>query len=149
MKKAELTTDKLPVVCFAPPLTDELLARYEAMIDALPDDRGEVRDAMRECLAACKLWWELPESTRTADAQRFNIRHRGQDQTFSVVPLEKAHVEALSDAVPYGYELEAIQRLFDGIDPAAEKPLRDAAFHLLWHAKELCLDREPLTNDKL
>lgn len=28
-------------------------------------------------------------------------------------------------------------------------PLRDAAHHLLWHANELELDREPLTNDKL
>jgi hypothetical protein len=28
-------------------------------------------------------------------------------------------------------------------------PLRDAAMHLLWHAKELAADREPFTADKL
>ncbi len=28
-------------------------------------------------------------------------------------------------------------------------PLRDMAYHLLWHVKELSLDREPLTNDQL
>lgn len=27
--------------------------------------------------------------------------------------------------------------------------IRDAAFHLLWHCKEITLDREPLTSDKL
>jgi hypothetical protein len=28
-------------------------------------------------------------------------------------------------------------------------PLRDCAHHLLWHAKELAADREPMTNDRL
>jgi hypothetical protein len=50
--------------------------------------------------------------------------------------------------VPWRYEIEAMQRLFDGIDPA-EKELRDAAFHLLWFVTELERDREPVTNDKL
>jgi hypothetical protein len=36
--------------------------------------------------------------------------------------------------------------LFDGLR-AGE--LRNAAFHLLWFCKELTLDREPLTVDKL
>jgi hypothetical protein len=34
------------------------------------------------------------------------------------------------------------------VDPAA-KALRDAAFHLLWHAVELSQDREPITTDQL
>lgn len=145
MPLPQLSAAKLPVVCFAPPLTDETIAKYEAVIAS--QDRGPVRDAMEDCLKAVKQWWDLPESTRS-DVQKFAIRHRGQDTAFAITPLEEAHVTALWDAVPWPHELAAIQGLFDEI-AAESKDLRDAAFHLLWHVTELCHDREPLTQDKL
>lgn len=151
MPRAEIRTEALPVACFAPPLTDELLSRYEVLTEALPDGRGELRDALRECLRAVKLWWGLPESKRK-DVSRFTLRHRGKDGTFEVRPLEDAHVKALWDAVPWPYELDSMQALFDRVFEGPDAPgkeLRDCAYHLLWHARELCLDREPLTQDAL
>lgn len=138
-------TNKLPVACFAPALTDEGIAGYRSLVAGLP--LGPVKDALGECLRAVDAWWALPESTRT-DVTRFAIKHRGKDHTFAVTPLEEEHVKSLWDLVPWGYELDAMQRLFDDI-PAEEKRLRDAAFHLLWHVKEMNLDREPSTIDKL
>lgn len=148
MPTAEMTAKPMPVACFAPPLTDDQIAAYEKLANGLPDSRGDVRDAMRECLAAVKLWWELPESKGSAKDQSVELRHRGQETLVKLVSLTPDLVQKLWDAVPWGYELDAMQSLFDRIDPA-EKGLRDAAFHLLWHARELCLDREPLTRDRL
>jgi hypothetical protein len=60
------------------------------------------------------------------------------------------------------HECQAYRKLFealptgrqnaDGSGPIVDQAacdLRNAAFHLLWHAMEITLDREPLTNDKL
>lgn len=136
-----------PVACFAPPLTDDMLAQYRALAEGLPDARGELRDALRECLAAVELWWQLPESERT-DGPRFDIRHQGAERTYAVTPLEEEHRRKLYDLIPWPREIDGMQRTFDEI-PVSEKAIRDAAFHLLWHVKELNLDREPLTADKL
>lgn len=148
-KPAELKTDTLPVACFAPPLTDDLIAKYESLANALPRERYDVRDAMRECLAGVKLWWELPESKGDRDDTSLAIRHRGKEARVKLTSLTPDLVEKLWDAVPWGYELDAMQSLFDKIDPTADKELRDAAFHLLWHARELEKDREPLTLERL
>lgn len=141
---------QLPVACFAPPLTDELLDQYAALIDGLPKSQAEIADAMRTCLAACRAWWEIPESRRT-DGPQFKLEHRGLPLTVRVTPLEADQVKQLDATTPWPYECDAIQRLFDGLPSgtAEETVLRNAAFHLLWHAKELSKDREPLTNDKL
>ena len=45
---------------FAPPLSDELLAKYKATIDALPP--SPLKDAMGVCHNVCAKWWELPDS---------------------------------------------------------------------------------------
>lgn len=137
----------IPVACFAPPLTDELLANYETLVATLPAERAELKDAMQQCLACVKAWWELPASTRT-DGETFDIRHRGEKRKYTVTPLESEQVQRLWDVTPWMRELVAIEPLFDAL-PLAEKELRDAACHLLWHAKEITLDREPLTSDKL
>ncbi len=168
----------LPVACFAPPLTDELLARYESLIAGLSPEQAELQDALRQCLACVKAWWELPASGRK-DGERFDIGHRGEKSSFRVTALESEHVTRLWDVTPWMRELLALEELFsalptgtrevpvtvpitgrDGhpatrvetrvevIDQAAYD-LRNAAFHLLWHAKEITLDREPLTSDVL
>lgn len=142
----------IPVACFAPPLTDEHIATYETMILTLPMP-GAVRDAMRECMAPIKLWWELPESKRT-DGVKLRLFHRTdpskerEAKDVPIVPLEQDHAQQLYDLIPWDYELDAMAKLFETI-PTEEKHLRDAAHHLLWYAKELNLDREPLTADRL
>jgi len=139
--------NQIPVACFAPPLTDEKLAEYQMLIDGL--EPSPVKDVMDECMAAVKLWWELPESARK-DGKQWKLLHRGKETSYDETPLEKEHVKALWAAVPWMYELTAMEAILDALpNDTKGKPLRDAAFHLLWFAKELTLDREPLTMDKL
>jgi hypothetical protein len=142
-------TDAMPAACFAPPMTEGLLARYREMADALPDTRGEVRDAMRELLACVEAWWGLPESSGSLTDPHLEIRHRGKEVAVRLVSLTPDLKRRLDDAVPWPYELRSMEELFGRIDPVADKPLRDAAFHLLWFARELDLGREPLTQDRL
>jgi hypothetical protein len=147
---AEMKTDRLPVACLAPDLDEAKLAAYQALADALPDGMGEVRDAMRECLRAVKLWWELPQSS--ARPAHWKTTHKGKAAEFKVTPLTDELKKALYDAVPWPYELDAMQSLFDRTfaDRARHpKPLADACYHLLWFARELCLDREPVTQSAL
>lgn len=140
----------LPVACFAPPLTDDLLRSYRLLADGLPDSQGDVRDAMRECLKAVETWWNLPESSgnHRHDGDLL-ITHKGQEALVPVVGLSEELKAKLWDSIPWDYEIDSMDKLFEGIDPVADKPLRDAAFHLLWHVKELNLNREPLTQDVL
>ncbi|OGT59914.1 MAG: hypothetical protein A3E01_10750 [Gammaproteobacteria bacterium RIFCSPHIGHO2_12_FULL_63_22] len=146
-------------MCFAPPLTDAALARYEELTLALPESRRELRDALATCLHCVKAWDRLPESTLPA-ASRMDLATIGK--TCDVVPLPPEQIEALWDVTPYPRECQPLEDLFntlptgranadgsgDIVDPAA-KELRDAAFHLLWHVKEIAHDIEPRTADKL
>ena len=66
-------------------------------------------------------------------------------------PLSQSLIETLWDVTPWMRELDLLSTpradgLFDGL-PSGE--LRDMAFHLLWHVKEITLDREPMTRDKV
>lgn len=148
MAKPVVTSPKIPVACFAPPLTDELLAAYRAIITHVAN--GEIRDAMDACLKCVEAWWALPESTRQ-DVERWATLHKGAEKTYTVTPLEEAHIASLFDVTPWMRELDTLSNsagtgLFDGI-PAGD--VRNAAFHLLWYAKEITLDREPVTQDCL
>ena len=66
-----------------------------------------------------------------------------------IIPLEESIATQLFDDIPWDHEIDAIQKLCDEIDNSTQKELRDMAFHLLWHVKELSIDREPMTSDKL
>ena len=127
-------------LCLAPPLSDEKLAAYADLATGQPD--GPVRDAMCCLLDCVKIWWELPEST---EASTPHLAGKGR-----IVPLTADLKAKLFDAIPWDHELAGIQTLFDALpnDPGPAKQLRDAAFHLLWHVKELNRDREPITLDK-
>lgn len=125
---------------FAPPLTDHCLPRYKALAEAL-DARDPIRDAMLKLHACVLHWWGLPESGGPARSHQSGVG--------AVVPLDREFQDALWEHIPWGHELDAMAALFEGIDPVRQKPLRDAAHHLLWHVKELDLDREPATTDVL
>ena len=122
---------------FAPPLNDDLVANYKAMAEALPAD-SQIRDAMLKLHTCCAQWWELPEST---GGGKPHASGRG-----TIIGLDEPIKKALWEAIPWRTELDAMAKLFDGIDAIKQKPLRDAAHHLLWHANELDLDREPITS---
>lgn len=123
----------------APPLTDELLAKYKEL--AAGADQ-EVGDDMRKLLACCEKWWELPVSTK--GEQKLH-----QHGMATIQVLDDDIQKALWDHIPWMKELEAMKGLFEGICAETKKELRNAAHHLLWHAIELCLDREPITKDKM
>lgn len=127
---------------FAPPLTDELLDRYTHLIDDLPAE-SEVRDALSKLLRCCEIWWGMPESTG-GNGTSNHKSGRGL-----IVNLDKQIARDLWEHIPWTRELDSYGELFDRLSPITEKELRNAAFHLLWHVKELDLDREPITKDKL
>lgn len=121
---------------FAPPLSEELLASYEAL--AAKAD-APVRDAMSTLLACVKRWWDLPYSGPEGSAPHAS-------GVGTIIPLDAPIAAELEPHIPWGHEIAAIQGLFDAI-PVEQRDLRNAAFHLLWHVKELDLDREPITSD--
>lgn len=125
---------------FAPPLTDDLLAKYQTLINAVPAGQ-QLRDALNDCMACCRKWWDLPESTGEGTP---HLSGRGK-----VIDLDLPTAEALFDHIPWEEELDTFAKLFNEIDPQEKRDLRNAAFHLLWHVKELNMDREPITTDKL
>mgnify|MGYP000974726190 CR=1 FL=1 len=123
---------------FAPPLSDELLDKYQALIS---QSQGAIKDALTTLLTCCRKWWELPESVGGGNAHPSG---RG-----FVVELDHTIKESLWDLIPWPHEIKAMESLLNTLDPVGQKDLRNAAFHLLWHVKELDLDREPITTDKL
>lgn len=126
---------------FAPPLSDEKLSEYKSLIDGLSNS-SPVKYAMQQLHNCCAKWWDLPESSETETKNH-------SSGIGIIVPLETEIAKALWDHIPWAHEIEAIKILFEEISNDTHKPLRDAAFHLLWHVIELNLDREPLTVDKL
>lgn len=152
MNQIKLESRAMPVACLAPPLTDSKLEQYRGIITK--SSEGPVKDAATKLLVCVETWWNLPESKRT-DGPRLKLLHRptqGQERvekTIELVPIEKDHQKTLYDLIPWDYELNAMDALFDSVPNDTQKELRDAAFHLLWFVRELNLDREPLTADKL
>lgn len=124
---------------FAPPLTDEALDKYAKLIDAIPKN-SQLRDSLEKVYVCCTKWWDAPESEGT-DV------HKHPSGRGLIIDLEKNIADSLFDVIPWMEELDIIGNVFDKITD--NKELRNAAFHMLWHCKELCLDREPMTSDKL
>lgn len=123
---------------FAPPLPPETVGGYRALASSASP---QVREWV---LKFCDM---VDHFRLTPDSKRPGVRHPSGKGL--VVPLEKVEVERIDEHVPYDEEIEMVKVLFDGIDPVSQKELRDAAYHLLWFACELALDREPITSDKL
>lgn len=125
---------------FAPPLSDEILAQYKAMIDALP--ASALKDGLLVLHNCASKWWEQPESQGAGTRHPLGVA--------TIVPLDEPIAAALWDHIPWKEEIDAIRRLVRAIPgDQNHKPLRKCANHLVWHARELEKDREPLTNDKL
>lgn len=124
---------------FAPPLTAQNLKTYRELANTAPDPR--VRDAMLPLCEMVEAFQKTPESRRSG--------HPHPSGAGTIIPLEDAEIKRIWDLVPWDYECNALGELFETIPANTEKPLRNAAFHLLWYARELTLDREPLTTDKL
>lgn len=121
---------------FAPPLDAERLQAYR---QAAQSADAPTRDAM---LALANL---VEHFQRTGPSRQPGTPHPSGRGV--IVPLEAAEVARIWDHVPWDHELDAMAGLFDQLD--GRSPLRTPAFHLLWYARELAKDREPITCDRL
>lgn len=123
---------------FAPPLTVDKIDAYAALAATAPP---QVKDAMSTLLVLAREYQKHPTATSPSKPHPSG---RG-----TIVPLAVAVADAIDPLVPWDEELAMFAAVFEKIDATAGKPLRDAAFHLLWYARELSIGRDPLTTDKL
>jgi len=126
---------------FAPKLSGEQLASYRTL--AAKASRP-VADAMLSLATMVEAYYQ---QARLHSATEKGVPHasgRGQ-----IVALTKPVVDAIDKHVPWEHELKSTAELFETIPNDTQKPLRDAAHHLLWYATELSKDREPITTDKI
>lgn len=123
---------------FAPPITADKLASYKTLA-ASADTRTQ--DYMNQLITMLEKFNETPKSTLAASAHPSG---RGQ-----IIPLADEEIQRIWNEVPWKEELDVMGNWFDKLDASSQKDLRNAAFHLLWYGRELCLDREPITNDTL
>lgn len=139
--------------CFAPPLNEAELAEYKSLAESAEEP---VRDAMASLITMVEKFRETPESKLPGVALEtpytqspFRDGKGNPKAPPQIVPLEDSEVERIWDYVPWGHELNAMGQVFEQIPHESKPELRNAAFHLLWFGRELLLDREPMTNDKI
>lgn len=150
---------KIPA-CFAPPLSDELLAKYRALIDDVP--AGPLRAALDTCYQAAEAWWNAPESAKEEvkkiklDCYRKVVGEDGKEtvekstKTLSYQAMDQEIIAQLFDAVPWDWEMKGIYAVTDeAFDGQPETELKTAAYHLRWFAHELSKDREPCTMERI
>lgn len=121
---------------FAPPIDDTKLAAYKQLIDQL-DPLTPCGGYARDLVRMFETFQQTPASTLPGKPHPCG---RGE-----IVPLEEGEVSRMWDLVPWSEECDTMGKAFDTLTGG----VRDACFHLLWYARELTLDREPITTDKL
>lgn len=153
-KTDKASTDRKPnfqrgvPACFAPEITKEKLAEYEKLIET--QAKGQIAEEMTKLAGMVKKFLETPASkTKAQVVPMMAVKDGKEISSAKCVPLEDKEVERMWDEVPYDDECDRLGVLFDKISNASNKPLRDAAFHLLWYARELTRDREPMTQETL
>lgn len=119
---------------FAPPIDSQKLDQYEALAQ---DADRRVKEYMLDLVKMLRVFWETGESEESP--QKATLGHM-------ITPLEDQEIERIWDVVPWPEECDVIGTVFDQL-PNGE--LRNAAYHLLWYARELAADREPTTSDKV
>lgn len=124
----------------APPLTDDSLTEYRAVVNSSPQGLNKVQKAILEELLNCvERWWQLPESQ-----SRKQLHVTG---AAFITPLDANTQDQLASVLPAAEDIRVYETCLDSI---TETPIRNMAFHLMWFVKELALGkREPVTTDKL
>lgn len=120
---------------FAPPITDELLAEYCSLCEQCKDRKAQ--GYMRQLVVMLNKFNETPRSTIEGTPHPVGVG--------VIVPLEPDEIERIWDEVPWPEECDLMGKAFDVL----KGDVRKAAYHLLWYARELTADREPITNDLL
>lgn len=132
---------------FAPPLTTTDLDSIEGLANTT---ETRVQKAMLRLVLMLRTFWETGESTREGTPHPVGVG--------TIVPLKDGEVQRIWDLVPWKDEATRLKHGEIGDDDCDQYSqlfatlkgeVRSAAFHLLWYARELALDREPMTADKL
>lgn len=101
---------------FAPPLTDELIDKYEQLGQTAV---GSVADALRSLLKVVKMWWELEESKQPGSPHPVDAEAiaNGRRPLFGamMIPLEKEHQKHLWDDIPWDDELDLFAQRFENV----------------------------------
>lgn len=161
----------------APNIDEAKLKAYEASVNDAKtslapylseigdsDFVGKIQWTAGELLKMVRKFQETGQSKEPAKehlALKGKVRKDGTPVNAAVlIPLEKEEIKRIWDFVPWDYEIDSYAQLFEKLptgsveegqksrvlDPKA-KELRTACFHLLWYARELYLDREPVTRE--
>lgn len=121
---------------FAPPLDKAKLSSYRKLAE-------DAADPLRtDLLSLCDMVGKFQQIPASKQPGTPHPSGRG-----TMVKLEKP--ERLAGVIPKHDDYLRMAADFEMIDPEGDKDLRNAAFHLLWFARELSAGREPMTNDKL
>lgn len=120
---------------FAPPLTHESLVAYKLLSSACEDVKAS--GYMKNLIKMVEVFNETPASKEAGSPHPSGLGIE--------VPLEADEVKRIWDCVPWSEECDVIGKAFDVL----KGDTRRAAYHLLWYARELTVDREPITTDKL
>ena len=124
---------------FAPPLPAALLAEYRKLVVSQPVT--PITESMSSLITM------VEQFATHAPSDSAGTAHPSGKGT--IVPLHPDVVKSIWELVPWQDEINLMGARFEQIDPVNQKPLRDAAFHLLWFAGELTRDRMPMTSDLL
>jgi hypothetical protein len=128
---------------FAPALDDKKLAEYRKLADKASPAVGE---AMKSLIKMMETFHSRPKAKDAAKATNSRPHPSGMGM---ITGLPDEEVKRIWDVVPWQHEVDMYKQLFESIPADSEKAIRDAAFHLVWVAQELTIDREPLTADNL
>ena len=120
---------------FAPQITDDKLEEYRQLAGNVHDQRCS--EYMIQLVEMLDMFNETPESSLPGTKHPL---------AGMVVPLEDAEIKRIWDKVPYMEECDLIGKAFDILPPGEQ---RHAAYHLLLYARELTLDREPMTQERV
>jgi hypothetical protein len=90
---------------FAPPLSDEKLAQYRTLIEAMPE--SPAKDTGLLVLACCEKWWELPASKSAGSPHPIGVG--------TIVNLDEPLKKELWDYIPWTHDLNAMVSLFDEV----------------------------------
>jgi hypothetical protein len=120
--------------CFAPALAPEKVSDYRQLAATVQDK--QVAQYMSDLCDMLELFYQTPESTEASSKHAI---------AGMVTPLADNEVQRIWDKVPWPEECDLIGKAFDRL-PAGD--VRNAAYHLLWYARELTQDREPMTKER-
>lgn len=119
---------------FAPKIDEAKLEQYRQLAGSVEDQRCS--DYMFQLVEMLEVFFETPDSILPGTKHPI---------LGTVIPLEDAEVKRIWDKVPWSDECDLIGKVFDNLPPGEQ---RNAAYHLLWYARELTLDREPMTQER-